>query len=95
LAAAIAGHADAIVTYNLADFPAEALAAHDVEVQHPDAAFIMNQLELHKATALAAIKQMRQGWTRPSRSAEELVRALELRGLPQTATYLAEAAASI
>lgn len=45
LAAAIAGHADAIVTSNLKDFPKKILASHGIEVQHPDD-FIMNQLEL-------------------------------------------------
>lgn len=90
LAAAIAGHADAIATYNLKDFPAEVLAIHHIEAQHPDE-FIMNQLELHDLTALGAIKEMRASWTNPARSAEELVKALELRGLPQTAAYLAKA----
>lgn len=46
LAAAIAGHADCIVTFNLRDFHGEALARHDIEALHPDD-FIMNQLQLH------------------------------------------------
>lgn len=90
LAAAIAGHADAIVTFNTKDFPAEVLAVHQLEAQHPDE-FIMNQLELHEIAALGAIKEMRASWKNPARSAEELVKALELRGLPQTAAYLAKA----
>ncbi|MDM0053900.1 hypothetical protein [Variovorax sp. J22R115] len=90
LAATIVGHADAIVTYNLKDFPAAVLAVHHIEAQHPDE-FIMNQLELHELTALIAIKEMRASWKSPARSAQELVRALELRGLPQTAAYLAKA----
>lgn len=79
------------MTYNLKDFPAEVLAIHHIEAQHPDE-FIMNQLELHDLTALGAIKEMRAAsWTNPARSPEELVKALELRGLPQTAAYLAKA----
>jgi len=47
LAAAIAGHADAIVTVNLKDFPPAILATYSLEAQHPDD-FVMNQLELRE-----------------------------------------------
>jgi hypothetical protein len=36
LAAAIHGGAEAIVTFNLTDFPAGTLAAHGIQAQHPD-----------------------------------------------------------
>lgn len=36
LAAAIKGRADVIVTFNLKDFPDEALAPYGIEAQHPD-----------------------------------------------------------
>lgn len=36
VAAAIRSHARLIVTFNLADFPPEALKAHNMEAQHPD-----------------------------------------------------------
>ena len=74
LAVAIAGHADAIVTFNLDDFPQERLDPFNIEVQHPDR-FVNNQLSLHKLTALTAIKKMRARWTQPARSAEELIQA--------------------
>jgi len=53
LAAAITGHADAIVTWNEKDFPREVLDPFGIEVQTPDE-FVLNQLMLEKLTALAA-----------------------------------------
>ena len=53
VAAAIVGHADAIVTFNTKDFPAT--------VQHPNE-FLMNQLQLQEIPALRAIKKMRARW---------------------------------
>ena len=57
VAAAILGHADAIVTSNLKHFPADALAPYGIEAQHPDD-FIMNQLRLNDFRGLAAIKYL-------------------------------------
>lgn len=87
LAAAIVGHADAIVTSNLKDFPAAALDKHGVEVQHPDD-FIMNQLELRPFEALEVIKQVRLRRRKPPCSVSELIAMIERNGLPQTAQYL-------
>lgn len=56
MAAAIARHADAIVTFNTKDFPAEVLQPYGIEVQHPDE-FVMNQLQLQKIPALSATKK--------------------------------------
>ena len=94
LAAAIAGHADAIVTFNVKDFPREVTERHGIEVQHPDD-FVMNQLQLQELVALGAIKQMRARWMSPQRSARELIAALEGRGLSLTAELLAQAVALI
>lgn len=81
LAAAIVGHADAIVTENLKHFPADVLAVHGLEAQHPDD-FIMNQLELRPFEALAAIRKMRERKIAPAISASELIGLIEKRGLP-------------
>ncbi len=94
VAAAIAGHADVIVTFNIKDFPQEILSPHGIEVQHPDD-FVMNQLQLQELVAIEAIKSMRARWKNPPRSAIELVEALEKRGLPITAAYLKQAKALI
>ncbi len=87
LAAAIAGHADAIVTLNLKDFPEKVLARHNIEAQHPDD-FVMNQLELRPFEALEAIKRVRSRMRKPARSAVEMIAMVEKSGLPQTAQHL-------
>lgn len=90
VAAAIVGHADAIVTFNTKDFPPALLQPYGIEVQHPDE-FLMNQLQLQKIPALSAIKKMRARWTNPERPALALIAAFEKRGLPLTADLLREA----
>ncbi len=87
LAAAIVGHADAIVTMNLKDFPADILEKFNLEAQHPDD-FILNQLELHHFVAVAAIKRMRSRLKNPSKTAAELILTLENCQLTQTAAWL-------
>lgn len=94
VAAAIVGHADAIITFNIKDFPPAVLQPYGIEVQHPDE-FVVNQLQLQKIPALSAIKKMRARWTNPARSAQDLITAFELCGLPLTADFLREAVALI
>jgi predicted nucleic acid-binding protein len=90
VAAAIVGHADCIVTFNLKHFPIEALQQYNLEAQHPDD-FIMNQFELHQVTALSAVAAMRARLRKPPRTAEELIATLEKRELLMTAKYLRQA----
>ena len=90
LAAAIAGHADAIVTFNLKDFPNEVLSQYSIEAQHPDD-FIMNQLELRQLDALQAFKAMRARLRNPSVSASDFIATLARNGLPMTSAYLKQA----
>lgn len=94
LAAAIAGHADCIVTANLKDFPAEVLGRHGLEVIHPDD-FIVFQLDLDTLGALAAFKEMRARLRKPALSPEEFAHTLERNGLAATAQRLREALALI
>lgn len=94
LAAAITGHADAIVTWNEKDFPREILDPFGIEVQTPDE-FVLNQPMLEKLTAFAALKRMRERWARPHYDAPALVALLEKRGLPQTAAHLRDVVARI
>lgn len=91
LAAALAGHADCIVTANLKDFPAEVVAQLGIEVIHPDQ-FIVAQWDLDQLVAVAAFKRMRTRWKKPQASAEDFAAAMERGGLPATAQRLREAA---
>lgn len=91
LAAAIAGHADCIVTENLRDFPADILSAFEIEAIDPDT-FIVHQWDLHPVVAIAAFKRMRARRKKPESTPEEFADALERAGLVSTAQRLREAA---
>lgn len=91
LAAALAGHADCIVTMNLRDFPSSVVGPLGIEVVHPDQ-FILAQWDLDPFVAVAAFKQMRARWKKPEATAEDFASALERAGLPALAHRLREAA---
>lgn len=89
VAAALVGHADAIITFNLKDFPLDKLTPLSLEAQHPDD-FVVNQLHLNLTEALKAIKAMRARLERPSQTAAQLLATLQKCGLPQSALLLSE-----
>jgi predicted nucleic acid-binding protein len=91
LAAAIAGHADCIVTSNTRDFPPEILSLFGLEAMDPDR-FITAQWDLDPLVAMTAFKYMRARWKRPNATAEEFAEALERCGLPATGQRVREAA---
>lgn len=80
LAAAIVGRADLIVTRNLRDFPAEALAPYGIEAQHPDV-FLRHQFDLAPALVCAAIQELRSGLKNPPRTVDQYLANLERHGL--------------
>jgi predicted nucleic acid-binding protein len=82
LAAAIVGHADAIVTFNLKDFPEEYVGSHGVEVLHPDD-FLVAQYDLNQIKVLSAVKAIRGKLKKPPMTAEQLIDVYEQQGLPQ------------
>ncbi|WP_199543123.1 PIN domain-containing protein [Paraburkholderia kururiensis] len=91
LAAAVAGHADCIVTANLKDFPAEIVGVYGIEVVDPDR-FVINQWDLDPLIAMAAFKRMRARWRNPQATPENFAKALEQGGLPATAQRIRDAA---
>lgn len=87
LAAAIAGHVDCIVTFNLRDFPADRLQPHGLVAIHPDD-FLVDQWELDTVTAMRAFRAMRARRLRPPLTPEEFVEMFERNGLAATAVRL-------
>ena len=82
LAAAIRAGAAHIVTANLKDLPAEALAPYGVEAVSPDA-FLAATYELYPKQATAALRRMRQAYRNPAMTANELLLDLMRVGLPR------------
>ena len=80
LAAAIVGHADVIVTWNVKDFPSESLEAFDILVETPDT-FVSHVLDLGKGAALKQVANHRAALRNPPKSVDEYLDTLEAQGL--------------
>jgi hypothetical protein len=91
LAAAIHAGAEAIVTFNLIDFPAAILGTFDVEAVHPDA-FVVDLWEGDPDAVIEAARKQRAGLKNPPVSANDYLATLERCRLPQAAARLREAA---
>lgn len=87
LAAAIRGGAEVIVTFNLADFPADTLAPFGIAAQHPDD-FLASLLDVAPDPVCAAVKGQRESLCNPPKTADELLATLEAQGLTQTVARL-------
>jgi len=87
LAAAIRSGADAIVTFNLDDFPRKTLQKWGIETQHPDD-FIGHLLELAPHVVCAAAKRQRASLRNPPKDVDDFLGALERQGLAQTVAEL-------
>lgn len=90
LAAALAGHADSIITQNLKDFPAKLLEPFGITALHPDE-FLLHQLELEPLFVLPAFKAMRARLRNPKFTPEAFASSMEKNGLVQTAAFLRQA----
>lgn len=64
LAAAVHGRADALVTFDLKDFPAESTVPYDIEVLHPDA-FLLQLLNGQPTAVADALRAGVQDLRRP------------------------------
>ena len=71
LAAAITARADVLVTYNLKDFPSDALSAYSIVAQHPDD-FLVSVIDTNEARALKVVNKLRQKLKSPPVMVQEL-----------------------
>lgn len=91
LAAAIAGGAQAIVTFNVKDFPEERLAARGIEARHPDA-FLLDQLDLAPSGMLEVLVRQAADLSQPAVDLAGLLNSLarcQLPGFVEAARRLA------
>jgi predicted nucleic acid-binding protein len=87
LAAAIRAEAGYIVTFNVADFPEEALAPRGIEATGPDA-FTSELTNRFPWTVLQAARAHRASLNHPPKSPGEYLSLLEESGLEETARWL-------
>lgn len=83
LAAAIRAGAQAIVTFNLKDFPATALAPYDIEALHPDE-FVLDLLDLAPAAVANVVRDQADALKRPRTTISDLLDTLRDSGLIQS-----------
>lgn len=87
-ATAIAGAADAIVTFNTKDFPTKVADELGVEIRHPDQ-FLVNVIDLDPARAIKALRLQRETLKNPPMIVETYLEKLLVAGLVQTHLRLA------
>jgi hypothetical protein len=84
-AAAIRCGASVIVTFNVRDFPDEALDEFAIEAQHP-AEFVENLFDLDREAVLAAARHQRVQLSNPSMGIERYLDILRRQGWPASWT---------
>lgn len=87
VAAAIKCNADAIVTFNLKDFPQDILSKFEIEAIHPDD-FICYQIDLSSGKACSAVKSQRKALKNPPMGKADFLANLQKQQLPQTVSVL-------
>ena len=75
------------MTFNLKDFPAEALKPYNLAAQHPDD-FIVDLLDLHPAGVLEAAASHRRSLKNPPKAADVYLDTLLAQGLTQSVALM-------
>ena len=84
LAAAVRANVEALVTFNLRDFPRSAVDPYDIRVVHPDD-FLLDQLDLHPVRTREAIERQASAYAKRTMSFDDLLGALSRAGVPDFA----------
>jgi predicted nucleic acid-binding protein len=87
LAAAIVGHAQVIITFNLKDFPESELGKYGIEAQHPDE-FIAHLIDLSQQTVCVAAKKCRERLKHPAYDVDQYLDTLTRQQLTSTVSFL-------
>lgn len=88
LAAAIHCHAGVIVTFNLSDFPNDALEQYGIKAKHPDDA-LLELIGAQLEPLLTALLKQRAQLKNPAMSAADFLTQFARHGVPQSAKGLA------
>jgi predicted nucleic acid-binding protein len=87
LAAAIHAGADAIITFNIKDFPQDTCGHYQLEVLHPDD-FIRFQFDFDNAAVILAAKRCRSRLQYPAVGVADYLETLSKQRLPKTVDAL-------
>jgi len=89
LAAAIRVGAQAIVTFNIKDFPHEVLQPLGIEGLHPDD-YVSDLIDLSPSQVTTVLREQAAALVNPPRTVHEILHTLEEHGLPQSVARLRE-----
>jgi len=89
LAAAIVAGAQAIVTFNLDDFPEDKLAPYNVQAKHPDE-FVLDAIDLAPGLVTTVVSEQAAALKAPPRTVGELLDTLRDQGLVRSVARMRE-----
>jgi predicted nucleic acid-binding protein len=84
LAAAVHGHAEALVTLNVRDFPSESVRPHQVKVRSPDD-FLLDLFDLAPGVVLRTLNRQAASHKREPKTVNGLLNAVNRAGTPRFA----------
>lgn len=89
LAAAVRANAQAIVTFNLRDFPDHVLERYDIEAKHPDD-FVLDSIDIAPAGIARCLTEQLGTYRSPVLAMSELLDSLRTAGLIRSVARLRE-----